>query len=162
MCPQRNTTTFSTPLNQNSVQYSNVQEKWKIIITDTSELPCKQDTEQTVVGIQRSSEAHTIPEINVDEYPPGEGYYHSETIVYLWNPQLKSKVQMILFHSKYLVLIQASQNTHSMTIDALQAMNEIAKQLKMLKHTTCSDLKCKTKLCISKNSRRTQNSDLLS
>lgn len=28
------------------MQYSNVQDKWKIIITDTSEPRCKQDTEQ--------------------------------------------------------------------------------------------------------------------
>lgn len=67
LCVQEETLlTFSTPFKETPVQYSNVQGKWKLIITETSELPCKQDIEQKwIVGIQRGLEAHVIPEINV-------------------------------------------------------------------------------------------------
>lgn len=43
------------------------KEKWKIIITDTSELPCKQDRTNWIVEIQRNSEPHTTAAISVDD-----------------------------------------------------------------------------------------------
>lgn len=65
-----------------------------------------------IVWIQRSSEAHIIvddqgKDINIQKLLSTCGMLN-------WSVKFK----WLLFHSKYLVLIQVSQNPHSMTVDA--------------------------------------------